>query len=262
MKTGLKGSLVLGFFLTGSAVAGSAAEVSPAITIRVSNQAEVDLMTLVQAEKTATGIFKKTGVESRWIEPAAEGSFPLSHIQLKILPSVMSLRSGLPDKFPDNAMGLAPGSGPDRQSAYVFYDSVEAVATKHIADTYANTAQILGHAIAHEIGHLLLNVQTHSAAGIMRGAWNLRDLQNAGYGYLFFTPQQAKAIRDDVGRRVRQSQERRYGPDAPWFFLASGLRDQWFDANDCAAVLIPHPQARERSGLLHLHVANVGFMRQ
>src|SRR5712692_599155 len=126
MKTGRKASLVLGFVLTGSSVAGKAAGVNPAITIQVSNQAEVDLMTLVQAEKTATGIFKKTGVEIRWIEPAAGESFPLSHIQLKILPN--SMRLDLPDKFPDRAMGLTPGSGPDRQSVYVFYNRVEALA--------------------------------------------------------------------------------------------------------------------------------------
>jgi hypothetical protein len=201
MKTGLKGCLILGFVLT-----GSAAETSPVLTIQVSNQAGVDLLTLVQAEKTATGIFKKTGVESRWIEPATGGSFPLSHIQLKILPSVMSIRAGLPDKFPDNAMGLAPGSGPDRQSVYVFYDQVEALAREHIADTHADAAQILGHAIAHEIGHLLLNVQTHSAAGIMRGVWNFWDLQNVSYGYLLFTPRQAKAIREEVGKRSRQQE--------------------------------------------------------
>jgi hypothetical protein len=139
MKIGLKGCLILGLVLT-----GSAAETSPVLTIQVSNQAGVDLITLVQAEKTATGIFKKTGVESRWIEPATEGSFPLSHIQLKILSSVMSLRHGLPDSFPDNAMGLAPGSGPDRQSVYVFYNSVEALAAKYIAETHADAAQILG----------------------------------------------------------------------------------------------------------------------
>jgi len=196
MKTGLKGCLILGFVLT-----GSAAETSPVLTIQVSNQAGVDPMTLVQAEKTAAGIFEKTGVESRWIEPAAGGSFPLSHIQLKILPSLMSIRLGLPDEFPDSAMGLAPGSGPDRQSVYVFYNRVEALAMRHVADTHADMAQILGHAIAHEIGHLLLNIQTHSAAGIMRGDWNLWDLRNASYGYLLFIPRQAKAIREEVGRR-------------------------------------------------------------
>jgi len=103
-------------------------------------------------------------------------------------------------------LGLAPGSGPDRQSVYVFYNRVEAVAMEHAADSRANTAQILGHAIAHEIGHLLLNVQTHSAGGIMRGDWNLSDLRNVSYGYLRFTTRQAKAIREEAGRRFRQQE--------------------------------------------------------
>jgi hypothetical protein len=198
MKTGLKGCLILGFVLT-----GSAAETRPVLTIQVSNQAEVDSMTLIQAEKTATAIFEKAGVEIRWTEPAAGATFPISHIQLKILPN--SMRLDLPDKFPDRAMGLTPGSGPDRQSVYVFCERVEALARKHIADT----AQILGHVMAHEIGHLLLNDQSHFAAGIMRGDWNLWDLQNASYGYLLFTPRQAKAIREEAGRRARQSEENR-----------------------------------------------------
>jgi hypothetical protein len=197
MKTALKGGLILGLVLT-----GTAAETSPVLTIQVSNLAEVDSLTLNQAERTATGIFEKTGVESRWIEPAAGGLFPLSHIQLKILPSVLAIRSGLPDNFRDSALGLAPGSGPDRQSVYVFYDRVEAVAMEHAADSRVNAAQILGNAIAHEIGHVLLNVQTHSAAGIMRGDWNRSDLRNVSYGFLLFTARQAKVIRKEAGRRI------------------------------------------------------------
>jgi hypothetical protein len=83
----------------------------------------------------------------------------------------------------------------------VFYDRVEDFAVKHIADTHADTAQMLGHVIAHEIGHLLLNVQTHSASGIMRGRSDLWDVQNATYGHLLFTRQQAETIRGEVGRR-------------------------------------------------------------
>jgi hypothetical protein len=193
----MKTRLLLGFVLLWSEMA---AETRPVLTIQVSNLADVDGMMLIQAEKTAAAIFEKTGVEVRWTEPAAGGTFPLSHIQLKILPN--SRRLDLPDKFPDRAMGLTPGSGPDRQSVYVFCERMEALAKKRVADA----AQILGHVIAHEIGHLLLNDQSHSAAGIMRADWNLWDLQNASYGYLLFTPRQAKAIREEAGRRARQSQ--------------------------------------------------------
>jgi len=220
MKTGLKGSLILGVILTGgsTALGQSAAASTPegtlVFTIHVNNGAEVDHMTLIQAERAATGIFKKAGVDSRWVDAALtpedkranssdKGSFPLSHIQLTILPGLMSNRLGA-HNLPDDVMGLAPGSGPERQWVYVFYDRVEALAVKHIAETHADTAQILGHVVAHEIGHLLLDDQTHSRTGIMRGPWNLWDLQNASYGHLLFTARQAEAIKAEVSRRLRK----------------------------------------------------------
>ena len=217
MKTGLKGSLILGVIFTGgsTALGQSAAASTPegtlVFTINVYNGAEVDRITLIQAGRTATEIFKKAGVDSRWVDTAPppegkrvyKGAFPLSHIQLTILPSWTSIRLGLPHDLSNTATGLAPGSGPDRQSVYVFYDRVEVLA-KHEADTHADAGQILGHVIAHEIGHLLLNAQTHSATGIMRNPWNLWDLQQASYGYLIFTPRQAQVIRQEVGRRLRQ----------------------------------------------------------
>jgi len=66
----------------------------------------------------------------------------------------------------------------------------------------ASTAQILAHAMAHEIGHLLLNLETHSDSGIMRATWDVRTLQDACYGYLLFTPQQAELMRTEVQRRL------------------------------------------------------------
>ena len=38
---------------------------------------------------------------------------------------------------------------------------------------------ILGHAAAHEIGHLLLGSNSHSPFGLMRARWSGQDLQNA-----------------------------------------------------------------------------------
>ncbi len=202
METRWRSSLVLGFILTGNA---SPADQLPVLTTHVWNLAEIDSTTLIRAEETATWIFRKSGIETRWIGPTDERSFPLSHMQVNVLPSSSSLRSGLPDNFPSKAMGLAPGVGPDRQSVYVFYDRVEVFATKHIAETHADAAQILGHTIAHEIGHLLLNVQAHSASGIMRSDWNLLDLRDASYGYLVFTTRQARAIPEEARRRRNAS---------------------------------------------------------
>ena len=51
---------------------------------------------------------------------------------------------------------------------------------------------------------MLLNQQPHSSAGIIRGDWNLKDFEDAVYGYLLFTPQQAEVMQAEVGRRIGQ----------------------------------------------------------
>jgi hypothetical protein len=223
MKTALRCFLILGFILTAVFTVlaqrgvASTANGSLTMTIHTYNYAEVDHKTLKEAEEVATGIFRKVGVESRWVDtvvtsetklekPAGEGRFSLSHIQLIFLSRSMADRLGLPN----NVMGLAPGTGPDRQRVYLFEDNVRALAQRHMTarangtnHTCVNTSQILGDSVAHEIGHLLLNLRSHSATGIMRGDWDLNSLQDACYGYLLFTPEEAEAIRIEVGRRTQ-----------------------------------------------------------
>jgi hypothetical protein len=188
------------------------------VTIHVYNFAQVDGRVLRDAEEVATEIFRKAGVETRWVDfvsasenmqshLAVHGSYNLSAIQLDFLPSLRAERLGLPN----NVMGLAPGTGLDRQLVYVLYDKVEALAEIQMSaraggcnSTYGIRVQILGYAIAHEIGHILLNLESHSDSGIMRADWDLRQLQDACYGYLVFTPPQAEAIRLEVARRSGQ----------------------------------------------------------
>ena len=224
MKRSQRSSLifVLGLVVTGKAsgvaqtTAAGSTDTGLTVTIHVYNSAEVDHKTLKEAEKVATEIFRKVGAESRWVDVALtsenkqensanQGSFNLSHIRLDIYPRLMDEHLGLSNK----ALGLAPGTGPDRQVIYVFYNRVEALAHGQVRAAFegsirrpATTAQILGHAIAHEIGHLLLNLESHSATGIMRGDWDLNDLQGVASGFLLFTPQQAEVIRAEVARRV------------------------------------------------------------
>ena len=201
--------------LSQSAAAG-APETSLAITIHIHNYSKVHGKTLAEAEKVATGIFLKLGVETQWVDssPMPEnergnsndpGRFSLPNIELSILPRSMAERFGQPSKV----LGFTPSQERDGQRMFVFYNRVENLAHSQMRapfegapGTPATTAQVLGHAIAHELGHLLLNIASHSATGIMRGDWNLKDLQDVAYGSLLFTSQQAEVIRAEVGRRV------------------------------------------------------------
>jgi hypothetical protein len=148
-------------------------------------------------------------VETRWIDASdneqqdrtSERSLDLTHIALNILPRALGDRVQLSNEV----MGLAPGTGPDRHLVYVFYDRIESANDTQLTrrdGIHVPTSQTFGHVIVHEIGHVLLNMEVHSNTGIMRGGWDLKDLQEIAYGCLLFTPLQAEAIRVEVVRRV------------------------------------------------------------
>jgi hypothetical protein len=226
MKTTLRWTLSAGLALAsgltglGYTAAAASSETIPAITIHVRNYAGVVPKTLREAEEVVTGIFRKAGVETRWADvvlttkngqedSADHPVFTLADIQLSIFPRVMSDRDGAPN----NVMGVAPGNGADRKIVYVFDGNVQARFWRLLdarrsggMDRQVSKAQILGHVMAHEVGHLLLNQQVHSAHGIMRGEWGLTEFRSATLGLLLFMPEQAEFLRADVRRRNTQQE--------------------------------------------------------
>ena len=61
---------------------------------------------------------------------------------------------------------------------------------------------ILGHMLAHEMGHLLLGLDSHSDTGIMHVPWEREELDQARFNSLLFTPEQVKQIRQQVLDRL------------------------------------------------------------
>jgi hypothetical protein len=68
---------------------------------------------------------------------------------------------------------------------------VESVAERSIKTTLPQSI-ILGRVIAHEIGHLLLGVNSHTPRGLMRASWDLRIPHPKEWE---FTPEDASNIR-------------------------------------------------------------------
>ncbi len=110
------------------------------------------------------------------------------------------------DRFPSHheALGAALpcSAGVSVCFAQVFYHQVEELARS--ADVSTDLDQILGHVIAHEIGHLLFGADSHSRTGIMKASWADGDLRSASRGILLFTPEQSDRMRAEVQVRLAQ----------------------------------------------------------
>jgi hypothetical protein len=61
---------------------------------------------------------------------------------------------------------------------------------------------LLGSMMAHEIGHLVLGVNSHSRRGLMSIPWDSNKLRQADIGQLGFTRKEAAAIRAECLRRL------------------------------------------------------------
>jgi Zn-dependent membrane protease YugP len=70
--------------------------------------------------------------------------------------------------------------------SYFFYSPIKRMAL--VEGT--SVAVILGHVIAHEIGHALLDSKAHTHQGIMQGKLPIADLER----FLYFTSQLSKHI--------------------------------------------------------------------
>ena len=78
-----------------------------------------------------------------------------------------------------------------QRDAFIFFDRVQGLC----AVEEFSVAVILGHAMAHELGHMVLGQPGHSQSGIMMETIQQNALKRAEKGHLLFTPQQAAQMR-------------------------------------------------------------------
>ena len=92
--------------------------------------------------------------------------------------------------------------------ATIYLDRVERLAGRWRVDV----GTLLGRAVAHEIGHLLLGSSAHAAAGVMRAEWSQHALRSERPGDWAFTSSDAQSIREAVRlRKARQMAAGRIG---------------------------------------------------
>jgi len=82
----------------------------------------------------------------------------------------------------------------------IFFHRIEAVSKG------SSAAPILGNAIAHELGHLLLGPRAHSPTGVMTPHWSRDFLKLASRDFLRFTPEQAERLRAQVSALMKRQE--------------------------------------------------------
>jgi Aspartyl protease len=169
-----------------------------AITVAIYDDAHLSPHVLAEAQEETTRIYQKAGLTISWIEcqvveNGCRTRFEMppsaTHLSLRIVPHA--------SKSSDDIFGVAFLSA-EGTGAYsdVSYDSVE----KLDRDWHVGLARVLGHVIAHELGHLLLGSNAHSRQGIMCPNWHGGELRLASMGALLFSEEQAQFMRERLAR--------------------------------------------------------------
>lgn len=176
-------------------LAGNAAR--PAITLQVVNLSNASERSLLRAETVADWIMGKAGVRVAWLncvfqDAACSSGFGPNEFSMRIVGAAATDRSG-------SALGWAVVDGVAEGGAYasVSYGRIEQLASSAMVEA----TDVLGAAMAHEVGHLLLGTK-HSPTGVMSTAWGSQQFFSMGKGEFGFTAEQARRIRATIAARA------------------------------------------------------------
>ncbi|HEY7305084.1 MAG TPA: hypothetical protein VH601_13260 [Bryobacteraceae bacterium] len=198
-------------YLAASSSAASAAlpnhRSQEALIIAIHNLAHVPPGTLLDAERIAADIFSRAGIETEWMVVPVSNSMDLltdfsaspergctqplsSHtVRAQILPHA-------PFGFSSQALGYSLPCAERGIQVTIYADRIEAVSQHTLACFY----RVLGHALAHELGHVLLRSPAHEHLGIMKAVWSPGDWQRAAVTVLGFSSDQARRVQQELQR--------------------------------------------------------------
>ena len=179
----------------------------PVIRVGIYNYAKIGPSELHEAESQASALFAMAGVRIAWLQCLHKAvSFrslsddPAPDFSVRILHAAankQSRRASGVDVMGESIIPLGTKGPVAGGIANVYYERVKEVASS----SGPFTSAVLGEAIAHELGHLMLGPQ-HSRRGIMKILWTSQDQELISHCELRFLPRQA----EDLQRAARSLQ--------------------------------------------------------
>jgi hypothetical protein len=184
------------------------------IGVRVYNDAHVPDGQVRAAEEVAARVLGQAGIAAEWSDCTVVGGVartdsPSCAAPLHSRDLVVYFVDRLEAHFSwvdGNALGysIIPDTHELASMAYVSYSRIQ----KLSASTSAGAEDLLGLAVAHEIGHLLFGTLDHANEGIMRAPWRLRDLKAKAWDEFQFTKEQGTKLRSAVEVRGHMEEDR------------------------------------------------------
>jgi len=216
---------------------GVAVETYARIQVRVYNAAVMPAADQAVALRAAATTLAAAGIGTSWLscgDVASDASSAVCNTPLD--PSELSVRLV---KLP----GTASARG-ELQLGYSLVDTTAGAGT--LATIYADRIAwlageagadmptLVGFAIAHEIGHLLLGTNAHSGSGLMRAVWSRAELRRNEAADWLFGRSEAARMRSSVLRLegLRSSQRDFHAAACPAPFDAAS--DSATDTSGCA----------------------------
>ncbi len=175
------------------AVPGSSRTSEPDLRVRVYDYANLSAPMRKEMRQTAERVLRMAGVAPKFIDcyidggatdsPGCVGLMGPAEVMLRIFrpkPAMKGEQLGYAAMTAQGGACITAFADPGRRRARVgaLSDGV-----------------LLGHAVAHEVGHLLLGASSHSSAGIMRPFWRPVDEEWMAKGVLVFGGGEADRMR-------------------------------------------------------------------
>jgi len=167
------------------------------LVVRTYDSAGVSARVLEHAQQSAGVTLASVGIEPIWRPCHATGciSKPKPHeIEIRIVKATAWSERG--------ALGFAAVDVAQRAGtlATVYVDRVDALA----AQAGVDRGELLGRAIAHEIGHLILGTAAHARFGLMRATWKADELRRDMPLDWIFSEDQGAEMRRRLAARANE----------------------------------------------------------
>ena len=204
---GTVGILVAAGFRPCAAEASTKDSSRASIVVRTYTQPDSE-SAIRTARRTVSAVLGRVGVKVVWLECAlpaevteASGACtqPLrwNELVVRIVPAGTAGPEDHLSTLGFAFVDLEAGGG---SLATVYADRVRLMA--HSAGV--DTAELLGRAMAHEIGHLLLGTNRHASRGLMRASWSSIDLRRSLATEWLFGGEEGDVMRRGIASRLRR----------------------------------------------------------